>query len=109
MHFDFFILSALTVLLICCSKIILVQSDVSGNNQNFARNHDGAYIGKHDDHFLRAVSEFQRVRSEQLSLGAANDPSARLLVFTIGVGVDETSNHLLVRLGFCKFDLRSLD
>ena len=50
----------------------------------------------HGASFLKAVAEFKHVQTEQLGLAAANNPRARLLVYTIGCG--EMSNHFLVRL-----------
>jgi hypothetical protein len=48
-----------------------------------------------DSQFAIAVNSFRNVQQEQLSLAAANDPSARILVYRICCG--EMGNRFLVR------------
>jgi hypothetical protein len=87
---------AVAALLTCCNTISAGQCDNSSDSQSFFQNPDAKCAPYHDNPFLKAVSDFKFIQTEQLLLGAANDPSARLLIYSIGSG--ETSNHLLVRL-----------
>jgi hypothetical protein len=93
----FCLILAVTALLTCCNTISAGQCDDSSDSQSFFQNPDNTCAPNHDNPFLKAVSDFKFIQTEQLLLGSANDPSARLLVYSIGCG--ETSNHLLVRLG----------
>jgi hypothetical protein len=91
------LISAVLAFLTCYNTISAGQCDDSSGNPSFLQEPDVTCAPNHDNPFLKAVSDFKLIQTQQLLLGAANDPSARLLVFTIGCG--ETSNHLLVRLG----------
>ncbi len=83
------------VLLMCSNTIFFVQCDDSSVEERCFRKPDATCAKNFEIPFLAAVSEFKHVQTEQLMLSAANNHSARLLVYTIGCG--EMSNHLLVR------------